>query len=229
MVKKLFMLLKKLTNSIKQLTSITTQITIKVVLKRGLLYMQNNELLTVERAFQVLQKNGIVNNIEVLRRWLRQDKLKGIAPTSRKEGWRVEQTVLDAFIADQLAIMQNKAANAIQNEVVVLDENVIIDAARAEMWYQITSKNFWQGHYTITQKQVKDAIEHRGYSNNLSNEVWERLKANSPSYKQPRVNYLLDACSFEGKRILFDSAFVGHERALFPIIEHVRMNRNKVE
>lgn len=61
--------------------------------------MTNESTYSVTDAFKVLKKHGIVSNIEVVRRWLRQGKLEGIAPTTRREGWRVSQSALDSFIA----------------------------------------------------------------------------------------------------------------------------------
>ena len=61
--------------------------------------MTNENTYSVTDTFKVLKKHGIVSNIEVVRRWLRQGKLEGIAPATRREGWRVSQSALDSFIA----------------------------------------------------------------------------------------------------------------------------------
>ena len=61
--------------------------------------MTNESTYSVTDTFKVLKKHGIVSNIEVVRRWLRQGKLEGIAPTTRRDGWRVSQSALDSFIA----------------------------------------------------------------------------------------------------------------------------------
>ena len=61
--------------------------------------MTNESTYSVTDTFKVLKKHGIVSNIEVVRRWLRQGKLEGIAPATRREGWRVSQSALDSFIA----------------------------------------------------------------------------------------------------------------------------------
>ena len=61
--------------------------------------MTNESTYSVTDTFEVLKKHGIVSNIEVVRRWLRQGKLEGIAPATRREGWRVSKSALDSFIA----------------------------------------------------------------------------------------------------------------------------------
>ncbi|EAD5934775.1 DNA-binding protein, partial [Listeria monocytogenes] len=44
---------------------------------------------SVNETFDVLKANKITSNIESVRRWLRQGEIEGVAPTSRKEGWKV--------------------------------------------------------------------------------------------------------------------------------------------
>ncbi|MGM1361133.1 hypothetical protein ACS2B2_25755 [Bacillus cereus group sp. BceL297] len=56
--------------------------------------------LTVKEAFEVLRKYGITKNEEIVRRWLRNGKLKGIAPApdNPRGGWTIEIEELQAFI-----------------------------------------------------------------------------------------------------------------------------------
>lgn len=221
---------------------------------------------TVNETFDVLKRNKITSNIESVRRWLRGGTIKGIAPVSRKEGWKVTQTALDAFLAERLPDAFNTTTvaneNALdeveklreqlhdsrENELRVnrnltqhlelynqlheqllyereqkMDEEAIRADERAAMWYEITRRNIWEGYVEIKKSMLKEVAEHRGYSQQLVNEVWERCVANSTAYKQPRVSYLLDAFSFEGKRLLLDQAFTDKwEQIVYAIFEHVK-------
>ncbi|MFC7063597.1 zincin-like metallopeptidase domain-containing protein [Halobacillus seohaensis] len=47
---------------------------------------------------KVLAEYKITTHKESVRRWLRNGTLKGTAPTSRKEGWKISESNLKAFI-----------------------------------------------------------------------------------------------------------------------------------
>lgn len=92
--------------------------------------MENERIYSVQEALDVLKERGIVNSQEVLRRWLRQGKLEGIAPVSRKGGWKVTQSALDAFVAarsiddtdivalkKELHQLRNNATSTVANEI----------------------------------------------------------------------------------------------------------------
>ena len=187
--------------------------------------MNNERIYTVNEAFELLKTYKVTSNIESLRRWLRQGEIEGIAPASRKEGWKVSQTALDRFIATRLPdfitkneVIENNTTNIVLNE----------EQIRADMWYEITHKNIWESFVTIKKTLIKDAADHRGYSYKLMNEVWERCVANSSAYKQPRVSYLLDAFSFEGERLLLDLKFTSkEEQVIYAIFEHILKEQSK--
>jgi FtsZ-binding cell division protein ZapB len=70
-----------------------------------------NNMYTVEEAFERLKQYGITENIEVVRRWLRQGKLRGIKPEKRRDGWRIPKENLDAFILERVPGL-NQVINA---------------------------------------------------------------------------------------------------------------------
>lgn len=193
--------------------------------------MKPERVYTVNETFDVLKANKITSNIESVRRWLRQGELEGIAPTSRKEGWKVTQTALNAFLTERLpdaALSSIRLPSNATNDVKESPSHTFeIEQVRAEMWYEITRKNIWEGFIIINKTLIREAAEHRGYSYDLMNEVWERCIANSSAYKQPRVSYLLNAFSFEGKRLLMDSNFASkEEQIIYAILEHVKKLSN---
>ena len=118
--------------------------------------MKTQRFYTVHETFDVLKTYKITSNIESVRRWLRQGEIEGIAPASRKDGWKVTQEALDRFLAERLpdgitftgtdAPTPSNATNDVKENIetiVVLNEEEI----RANMWYQITRKNIWKGTY----------------------------------------------------------------------------------
>jgi hypothetical protein len=54
--------------------------------------------LTVKEALDLLKSEGVSVSDHMIRRWLREGKLKGKRPKNRKEGWRVDQKHLIQFI-----------------------------------------------------------------------------------------------------------------------------------
>lgn len=186
--------------------------------------MKSERVYTVNETFDVLKVNKITSNIESVRRWLRTGEIEGIAPTSRKEGWKVTHEALERFLAERLP--ENSILNNTTNDVIENNEtNVALDeeAIRAKMWFEVTSKNIWEGYVQVKKVLLKQATEHRQYSPALVDTVWERCVANSSAYKQPRVNYLLDACSFEGQRLKLDTNFTSkEEQIIYAIFEYVK-------
>ena len=180
---------------------------------------------TVNETFDVLKANKITSNIESVRRWLRQGEIEGIAPTSRKEGWKVTHEALERFLAERLP--EKSVQYPFEDEEKSNTTNVVIDREdiRAQMWYEITSKNIWEGYVPIKRSMLKQAAEHRYYTPALIEKVWDRCVANSSAYKQPRVSYLLDAFSFEGERVLMDKSFASiEEQIVYALIEHIKQD-----
>ena len=139
-------------------------------------------------------------------------RIKGIAPRSWKEGWKVTEDALNDFLATRLP---NKTNDALIKEEV-----------RAEMWHELARKNIWEGYIEIKRSLLNECIRHiRGFDE-LKEEVWNRCVENSSAYSNPRVSYLLEAFSFEGKRLPLDKNYESlEEQALFAIIEYVKKHK----
>lgn len=186
------------------------------------------DMYKVDEVFELLKTYKITTHKESVRRWLRQGDLKGIAPSSRKEGWQIPKKALDDFLQQRLpegyttdVAKETKQSNTI---IVVNEEEQRI---RAKMWMELANKNIWEGHVELRKTQIHECIQHRHYSKEFETEVWQRCVANSRAYKKPRVFYLLDAFRFEGKRLLLDKNFADlEEQVIFAIIENVRISHS---
>lgn len=53
---------------------------------------------SVEQALEVLKQENITNSVQMLRRWLREDKIDGATQKSRKTGWEIPIESLNQFI-----------------------------------------------------------------------------------------------------------------------------------
>lgn len=173
----------------------------------------------VDEAFDILKKLKITTNKESVRRWLRHGVITGIPPSSRKEGWKITKDELNAFI--QKRIPEHYTTNVVKN-----DAKNIKEQARSEMWVELANKNIWEDSVEIKKSRLHECIEHRGYSKELEDAVWDACHKTKRGYSKPRVPYLLDAIGFDGKRILLDTNFESiEEQIVFAIIEYVRKQR----
>lgn len=195
----------------------------------------------VDEAFELLKAYKITTHKESVRRWLRQGIIKGIAPTSRKEGWLIPKETLDDFLQQRLP--DGYTTNVLtkeekSNKIIVAKESNLDhttfdvkegkERIRADMWRELANKNIWEGYVELKKARIHECIQHRRYSKKLEEEVWQRCVANSRAYKKPRVSYLLEAFGFEGKRLLLDRNFEDlEEQVIFPIIEHVRTSQSR--
>jgi len=182
------------------------------------------DMYCVDEVFELLKTYKITTHKESVRRWLRQGDLKGIAPSSRKDGWRISKEALDDFLQQRLPEGYTtdvvKETNQSNTTIVANEEEQRI---RAKMWMDLANKNIWEGHVELKKTQIHECIQHRHYSKELEAKVWQRCIANSRAYKKPRVFYLLEAFGFEGKRLLLEKNFESlEEQVIFSIIEHVR-------
>ncbi|MBT2736612.1 helix-turn-helix domain-containing protein [Bacillus sp. ISL-7] len=183
------------------------------------------KMYSVDEAFDLLKINKITTNKESVRRWLRQGAIKGIAPASRKEGWKIPENILQEFIQQRLPeiYITNvvKETNEINTKNVVNVE--IKEQIRTEMWQELAKKYIWEGYIYVKKSLIRKCIQHRRYSKALEEKVWKACEANSKAYRKPRISYLLEAFAFEGKRLLMDKNFESlEEQIIFPVIEYIR-------
>ncbi|WP_221568705.1 hypothetical protein [Alkalihalobacillus sp. TS-13] len=174
----------------------------------------------------MLKSYKITTHKESVRRWLRQGVLKGIAPSSRKEGWQIPKEALDDFLLQRLT--EGYTTDVAKESNTTIVEKEVEERIRAEMWIELANKNIWEGHVELKKTRIHECIQHRYYSKELEAVVWQRCVANSRAYKKPRIFYLLEAFGFEGKRLLFDKNFEDlEEQVVFALIEHVRLYNSR--
>ena len=94
----------------------------------------------VDETFEILKENKITTHKESIRRWLRTGVMKGISPTSRKEGCRIPERELREFIQQRLpesyTTMIAKEIDDDHTTSILNDE--VKDQIRAEMWKGIS-------------------------------------------------------------------------------------------
>lgn len=126
----------------------------------------------------------------------------------------------DDYLPDDLVAVMGVSADTTNDAI-----KKAVEAARIDMWWELI--NGWYGKtMDVKKSMVKACVEHRRYSKQVFDIVWDRCVQNSKDhYKQPKVFYIGDAFVFEGERLLFDDNFEDRqEQLIFPIIEHVRQN-----
>jgi hypothetical protein len=179
---------------------------------------------SVDEVFELLKTYKITTHKESVRRWLRQGLIRGIAPSSRKEGWKIPQEELNRFVKQRLPDVNTtnvSKESSDSNETFVAKE--VKERIRAEMWLELANKNIWEGHVELKKSRIRECIQHKHYSKELEAKVWKACEENSRAYSKPRVFYLLEAFGFGQKRLLLDKSYEDlEEQVIFAIIEHVR-------
>lgn len=97
---------------------------------------------TVDEVFERLKSFKITAHKESVRRWLRQGVIKGIAPSSRKEGWQIPKEALDDFIKIRLPnAYTTNVAKELDSDNVLFNEKEVEERIRAVMWGELANKN----------------------------------------------------------------------------------------
>jgi|SRR5699024_366618 len=180
------------------------------------------KIYNVDEAFKLLKEYKITTNKESVRRWLRQGDIKGVAPTSRKEGWLIPQKNLFEFIHDRLPNSVYLSDNT-TNDANRVDNK---EAIRTEMWWELAKKFIFEGYIEPKKAQIKECIQHNGQPKELEFYVWNTVSEHKMGYAKPHIPYLLDAFLFNGKRIKLDQRYeLFEEKILYALIEHLRLER----
>lgn len=180
------------------------------------------KLYNVEEVLHVFTRYKITSNKETIRRWLRGGVLKGIPPTSRKEGWVIQEDDLFAFIENRVPDKQTTEFFHTTNDVKEGNEEKI----RSNMWWEIVRKNIFEDFIEVKKTRVRACIEHERHSKEFEAYVWDEIQRNKGGYAKPRILYLLDAFLFGRERIPMDQNYENVEdKIIFALIEHLRKKR----
>ncbi|RYG71265.1 MerR family transcriptional regulator [Lentibacillus cibarius] len=179
---------------------------------------------TVETAFDLLKDYKITTHIESVRRWLREGKIKGTPPKSRKEGWLIQEEDLLHFIQSRLPDEIPVASPHTTTDVKGTDR----EAIRAEMWWELVRKNIFEDLLEVKKTQVRDAVNHMGLSKTFERDAWGIIQEHKRGYASPRIPYLLDAALFNGQRIMLDTTYENKdEQVVFAVLEYLRQKKTK--
>ncbi|RFA31753.1 hypothetical protein CAI16_20015 [Virgibacillus dokdonensis] len=149
-----------------------------------------------------------------MRKWLRTGVIKGIPPKSRKEGWRITEEDLQAFIKKRLPeeiLFSNKTY--VTNEK--LKETLIEQQARELMWWELVRQNIFEGFIDIKKTRMYECVEHADHSKKFAHEVWDEVKEHKRGASKPRIPYLLDAFLYDGERVLMEKTMKYAKKKFF--------------
>lgn len=175
-------------------------------------------MLTVEEAFHILQREGITNSIQMVRRWLRECKIKGICTPNRKEGWRIPKHELNVFIESRYlnaGLKQEIARLTVEIERLTEENERLKQQLNHITNHNVTNSNVTYGNikeltpqeveslWLEITKTITDSAEileqaHRHLFLNLFRKNESKTNLYNPKYKRP---YL---CPFTNKK--FNSA-----------------------
>ncbi|WP_082234099.1 hypothetical protein [Halobacillus massiliensis] len=177
----------------------------------------------VDQALEKLKYYKITSNKESLRRWLRNGTITGIPPASRKEGWKIKETDLWAFIQQRVpeeTLMNNNTTN-------VVKEGNYREFVRAEMWWELVRKNLFEGSVELKKKDLQLFINEKKFTQEVEDELWELISEHSWQ-AHPRIFYLHDAFLFQSQRIKMDTKYGdSKERILRSLIKYLYNRESK--
>lgn len=179
-------------------------------------------LYTVQESFKLLQEYKITSHQESVRRWLREGKIKGIPPKTRKEGWMITEQDLFEFIQSRMP-----------NNIIAEPTNATYDVketdskeVREAMWWELVSKNIFEGMLEVKRNKVRECVAHLRMSAEFEAYAWDTIQAHKRGYAAPRIPYLLEAALFEDQRIVLDETYeTKEEQILFGVLEYIRKQR----
>ncbi|GGF10354.1 hypothetical protein GCM10010954_06150 [Halobacillus andaensis] len=170
----------------------------------------------VEQALEKLKQYKITNNKESLRRWLRNGTLKGIPPTSRKKGWKINESDLWEFIKERVpeeSLIKNNTTNVAKN-------GDYREFVRSEMWWELVRKNLFEGAIEVKRKDIQLCIEQLNYTKDFEDHLWDQINEHTWQ-ATPRIFYLHDAFLFRSHRIKMNTDCIEiKEQILFSLINH---------
>ncbi len=172
----------------------------------------------VEQALEKLKLYKITTHKESLRRWLRNGTIKGIAPASRKKGWRIKEQDLWTFIEQRMP--EEGIQNPFTTNVVKGGDDR--EFYRSEMWWEMARKNLFEGTIEVQKSDIHACMKAKNYSDKFEEYVWKRINEHTWQAK-PRIFYLHDAFLFNSQRIRMDPTFKqAKEQILYALVEHLR-------
>ena|SRR5690625_1649322 len=177
----------------------------------------------VDEAFSILKKYKITTHKESVRRWLREGKIKGKAPTVKRDGWTIKEGDLYQFI-------RSKIPEPVPLESVQPDEmndiQQIENKIRQDIWWELVYKNIYEDYLIIKKRDIKDAINHLRMSKEFETYIWDIVSQHKRGYQTPRVFFILNAFLFKDERVEMDENYgILKEKIIFALIEHLRKKR----
>ena len=167
-------------------------------------------MLTVNEAFEILKTEKITNSAQMVRRWLRQGKLKGHRSENRKDGWRIDEKELKQFIAARAPVSDEELIHLKQQNTILKSELELLQAENKELKHKLSNITHGNMKKELTHHEVitiwHNAIKNLGEEEDILDAAYGSLikgvldnetgitKLHNPKFKRP---YL---CPFTNKK-----------------------------
>ena len=170
---------------------------------------------TVNETFEVLKEYKVTSNVESVRRWLRDGTIKGIAPTSRKEGWKVTQTDLDAFLTDRVHGYQapgiNTTIDATLNTTNDTSNDATngvkeLEAANDALAKQVQELQQQLEHSRANELRLNDQVEQQ---RDLYEQLHAQLLEEREAFATERHTIQIDECERVKHQMILQGVFEG--------------------
>jgi|GEM_PF-6521513 len=128
-------------------------------------------MLTTEQVLERLKQEGITENIQMVRRWIRNGELPAQAPSKRKDGYLVDEADLSAFI-EKKRKKPNKTAEEYEAEI----QGLMAELARVKEENSQLQKELEkeQNIKSAVEADLQEAFDRLEQKNNDSAVNWKR-------------------------------------------------------
>lgn len=175
---------------------------------------------TVNETFEVLKEYKVTSNVESVRRWLRDGTIKGIAPSSRKEGWKVTQTDLDAFLTDRVHGYQAPGINTTIDATNVVKE---LEAANAALSKKVEQLQQQLEQSRANELRLNEQIEQQRIS---YEQLHAQLLEEREAFATERHTIQIDECERLKHQMILQGVFEGSVVIRKSVLSAVAEQRN---
>lgn len=189
------------------------------MIAKGAMQMKE-QTYTVNETFEVLKEYKVTSNVESVRRWLRDGTIKGIAPTSRKEGWKVTQTALDAFLTDRVHGYQAAKINTTNNATNIVKELEMENDALAKQVQELQQQ---LEHSRANEVSLNDQLEQQ---RDLYEQLHAQLLEEREAFATERHTIQIDECERVKHQMILQGVFEGSVVIRKSVLSAIAEQRN---
>ncbi|MED1791040.1 helix-turn-helix domain-containing protein, partial [Brevibacillus laterosporus] len=147
-------------------------------------------MLTTEQVLKRLSEEGITENIQMVRRWIRQGDLPATAPVKRKDGYLVSEADLNVFIESK---RKNPKRTADEYEAEIQQLRGALEQSQAENVRLRNELERSEERYNVLSSDLHDALDKLADNKKDGMANWKRKYDEAIKRGREKTNMLIAA------------------------------------